>query len=116
MARSTGRAAWHQLSSTLPNCTGGGEARPPPLRTSRTLRCLTRRCCPRTADRESVAERTSRVKTTDPNLPLLEAVANALGRLCDRFVFVGGCATGLLVTDAAASPVRATQDVDVVVE
>jgi predicted nucleotidyltransferase len=31
-------------------------------------------------------------------------------------VFVGGCATGLLVTDRAASPVRATRDVDVVVE
>jgi hypothetical protein len=52
----------------------------------------------------------------DPNLPLLESVAHALGPLCDRFVFVGGCATGLLVTDRAASPVRATQDVDVVVE
>ena len=53
---------------------------------------------------------------TDPNLPLLESVAHALGPLCDRFVFVGGCATGLVVTDPAASPVRATRDVDVVVE
>lgn len=53
---------------------------------------------------------------SDPNLPLLEAVAHALGPLCERFVFVGGCAAGLLVTDAAASPVRATRDVDVVVE
>lgn len=52
----------------------------------------------------------------DPNLPQLESVAHALGPLCDRFVFVGGCATGLLVTDPAASPVRATRDVDVVVE
>ncbi len=52
----------------------------------------------------------------DPNLPLLESVARALGPLCNRFVFVGGCATGLLVTDPAASPVRATRDVDVVVE
>jgi hypothetical protein len=56
------------------------------------------------------------VKTADPNLPLLEAVTHALGPLCDQFVFIGGCATGLLVTDAAASPVRATRDVDVVVE
>lgn len=31
-------------------------------------------------------------------------------------MFVGGCATGLLVTDLAAAPVRATQDVDVIVE
>jgi predicted nucleotidyltransferase len=56
------------------------------------------------------------VNLTDPNLPLLESVAHALGLLCDRFVFVGGCAAGLLVTDPAASPVRATRDVDVVVE
>ncbi|MGA7381049.1 MAG: hypothetical protein WBX03_09370 [Terriglobales bacterium] len=33
-----------------------------------------------------------------------------------RIVFVGGCATGLLLTDPAAAPVRATLDVDVVVE
>jgi hypothetical protein len=31
-------------------------------------------------------------------------------------VFVGGCATGLLLTDPAASPVRPTIDVDVLVE
>jgi len=52
----------------------------------------------------------------DPNLPLLDTVAGALGDLCGRFVFVGGCAAGLLITDRAASPVRATRDVDVVVE
>jgi hypothetical protein len=56
------------------------------------------------------------VNLTDPNLPLLESVAHALGPLCDRFVFIGGCATGQLVTDPAASPVRTTRDVDVVVE
>lgn len=52
----------------------------------------------------------------DPNLPLLTAVVRALGALRDRFVFVGGCATGMLLTDVAAAPVRATQDVDVIVE
>ncbi|MGQ0834455.1 MAG: hypothetical protein ACT4O5_05925 [Gammaproteobacteria bacterium] len=52
----------------------------------------------------------------DPNLPLLESVVRALGPLRDRFVFVGGCTTGLLVTDAAAAPVRATLDVDAIVE
>ena len=52
----------------------------------------------------------------DPNLPLLESVARDLGELLERFVFVGGCATGLLVTDVAAAPVRATQDVDVIAE
>jgi predicted nucleotidyltransferase len=34
----------------------------------------------------------------------------------DDFVFVGGCATGLLVTDAARPPVRVTTDVDLVTE
>jgi hypothetical protein len=31
-------------------------------------------------------------------------------------VFIGGCATGLLLTDAAAAPARATMDVDAIVE
>lgn len=39
-----------------------------------------------------------------------------LGALCDQMVFLGGCATGLLITDPAAPPVRATRDVDVIVE
>ena len=39
-----------------------------------------------------------------------------LGPLCDEMVFLGGCATGLLITDPAAPPVRATRDVDVIVE
>ncbi len=52
----------------------------------------------------------------DPNLPLLESVAKAFGPLRERFVFIGGCISGLLVTDAAASPARTTRDVDVIVE
>jgi predicted nucleotidyltransferase len=56
------------------------------------------------------------VSTADPNLPILESVVNALGPLCERFVFVGGCATGLLVTVGGGPPVRATRDVDVIVE
>ena len=56
------------------------------------------------------------MKPVDPNLALLELVAPALGPLRERFVFVGGCATGMLVTDIAAAPVRSTQDVDVIVE
>jgi hypothetical protein len=31
-------------------------------------------------------------------------------------VFLGGCATGLLLTDIAAPPIRATRDVDVITE
>ena len=41
-------------------------------------------------------------------------VAGALGSLCERLVFVGGCAVGLLITDVAAAPVRVTFDVDLV--
>jgi len=52
----------------------------------------------------------------DPNLALLERVAETLGALRESFVFVGGCTTGLLVTDIASAPIRATQDVDVIVE
>jgi len=50
---------------------------------------------------------------------LLEAigrVANALANLgIDDAVFVGGAVVGLLLTDPAAPPPRATDDVDVVV-
>lgn len=36
--------------------------------------------------------------------------------LLDRLVLVGGCATGLLITDKAAAPPRPTQDVDMIVQ
>jgi predicted nucleotidyltransferase len=45
----------------------------------------------------------------------MESVVAALGPLCQRFVFVGGCITGLLVTEAASPSVRATRDVDAIV-
>jgi len=51
----------------------------------------------------------------DPNVELLARVAEALGDLRERLVFVGGCATALLLTDPAAPPVRVTHDVDAVV-
>lgn len=50
------------------------------------------------------------------NKQLLAAIASRLKPLLAEIVFVGGCATGLLITDPAASPVRATDDVDVIVE
>jgi len=50
------------------------------------------------------------------NRQLLAAMAARLKRLLPEVVFVGGCTTGLLITDPAASPVRATDDVDVIVE
>jgi predicted nucleotidyltransferase len=52
----------------------------------------------------------------DPNLRLVEGVVKHLGDLREQFVFVGGCATGLLITDPARPPVRATTDVDLVTE
>jgi len=52
----------------------------------------------------------------DPNVALVEAVARALGTINERVVYVGGCAVGLLITDVARPPVRATQDVDLLVE
>jgi hypothetical protein len=55
-------------------------------------------------------------KERNPNLQLLERAVERLGPLTEELVFVGGCATGLLITDAAAPPVRPTQDVDVIVE
>jgi predicted nucleotidyltransferase len=51
----------------------------------------------------------------DPNIEILAKIAVALGDLRERMTFVGGCATGLLITDPGASPVRATLDVDAVV-
>ncbi len=55
-------------------------------------------------------------RISNPNLEILEAVVELLDELIDRLVFLGGCATGLLLTDMAAPPIRATQDVDVITE
>ena len=50
----------------------------------------------------------------EQNLAILSHVAAAIGALRETLVFVGGCATGLLVTDVRAQPIRATIDVDLV--
>ena len=52
----------------------------------------------------------------DPNLGMVERIATALGPLRTRVIFVGGTATGLLITDPMAPAIRATKDVDVIVE
>jgi predicted nucleotidyltransferase len=52
----------------------------------------------------------------DPNLHILDSVARALGELCESLVFVGGCASGLLLTAQRSELIRATQDVDVVAQ
>lgn len=56
------------------------------------------------------------MRPDDPNLPKLREIATALGDLRDRVVFVGGATAGLLVTDPAAAVVRATNDVDAIIE
>jgi len=56
------------------------------------------------------------IHTRDINIRMIIAVAKRLGDLRDKVVFVGGCATGLFITDPAMPEVRATQDVDVIVE
>jgi hypothetical protein len=52
----------------------------------------------------------------NPNLRILEMAVEHLGPLADDMAFMGGCATGLLLTDVAAPPIRVTQDVDVITE
>ncbi len=52
----------------------------------------------------------------DPNLYLLEAAVRLLEPVLDELVFAGGCATGLLISDPAASGIRATRDVDTITE
>ena len=50
------------------------------------------------------------------NAQMLAAAVEKLVPLLDRIVFVGGCATGLLITDPGASPVRPTLDVDAIID
>jgi hypothetical protein len=52
----------------------------------------------------------------DPNRRQLAAAARLLRPLLDDLVFLGGCATGLLVSDPAAGGVRPTRDVDAITE
>ena len=46
----------------------------------------------------------------------MKAAVAGLGPVSDQMVFLGGCATGLLIADPAAPSIRATRDVDVIVE
>ncbi len=52
----------------------------------------------------------------NPNLEMLMLAVDQLGDLAEEMVFLGGCATGLLVTDQAAPPFRPTDDVDAIVQ
>jgi len=50
----------------------------------------------------------------DPNIERLITAARLLKPVLDEVVFVGGCVTGLFVSDPGAGAVRATFDVDVI--
>jgi len=56
------------------------------------------------------------IDNKDVNLKMVIEVARHLDDLRDKVVFVGGCVTGLFITDPAAPGIRATKDVDVIVE
>lgn len=55
-------------------------------------------------------------RVQNPNLEILSLAVDQLDELADEMVFLGGCATGLLITDSAAPPIRVTQDVDAIVQ
>ena len=52
----------------------------------------------------------------NPNIEILTVAVDKLAPLKDEMVFLGGCATGLLITDPAAPSVRFTTDIDVITE
>ena len=51
-----------------------------------------------------------------PNIRILTVAAESLGELTEELVFLGGCATGLLITDTAAPEIRITRDVDAIAQ
>ena len=52
----------------------------------------------------------------NPNIEILSFAVECLDELADDMVFLGGCATGLLITDDAAPAIRVTRDVDAIVQ
>ena len=52
----------------------------------------------------------------DRNRELFESVVSLLAPILDELVFVGGCTTGIFVTDPAAGGIRPTKDVDAIVD
>lgn len=55
-------------------------------------------------------------RVQNPNLEILTLAVEQLNEIADEMVFLGGCATGLLITDSAAPPIRVTRDVDAIVQ
>lgn len=52
----------------------------------------------------------------ESNIEMLRLAVENLRALKDELVFVGGCTTGLLITDQGAAATRETKDVDAIVE
>lgn len=50
------------------------------------------------------------------HIDMIKQVAGRLGPLRSKVVFLGGSATGFHITDKAAPEIRATKDVDIIVE
>jgi len=50
------------------------------------------------------------------HVEMIRQVAASLGPLRERVVFLGGAATGFHITDTAASQIRPTKDVDMIIE
>jgi len=50
------------------------------------------------------------------NIKMLQFVASKLDDLLDEVVFLGGCTTGLLISDPMVPDVRSTLDVECIVD
>lgn len=55
-------------------------------------------------------------RSRDPNLARIEEFAGRAAVLLPEVTLVGGCTAGLLITDPGAASVRATLDVDLIIE
>ena len=56
------------------------------------------------------------MKNTTINLGVIRKVANALGELNEKVVYVGGAVVSLYINDPAADDVRPTKDIDISLE
>jgi len=52
----------------------------------------------------------------DPNRELFERAVRLLEPVLDELVFVGGCATGLMLTDPAAAGIRPTKELEAIAD
>jgi len=53
------------------------------------------------------------MKNTQINKIIIERVANALGELNEKVIYVGGAVVSLYINDSAANDVRPTKDIDI---